>query len=90
MQFCTKAIISTEELYFVFLFKAPTSSISHLRGIPLDAACTVIKKEEGGDFLNKTLSQYLVSNTVVCFEYFHAGLKTSLKVYSYVQVLYNL
>lgn len=51
--FFTKAIISTEELYLVFLFRAPTSSIYHLRGSLLDAKFytfstgrTVMRKEK--------------------------------------------
>lgn len=84
MLFCTKAILSTEELYFVFLFKAPTSSISHLGGIPLDAAfytfSTETEGKESGVFLSKTFSHFFFTKTVVCFEFFHTGLKTPLKV----------
>lgn len=98
MPFCTKAIISTEELQLVFLFKAASSSIYHLRSILLDAAfytfnteITVVRKEKRVRFFSQqTFSHFSVSQTVVCLEYFHTDLKTPWKVYSYVQVLYNV
>lgn len=96
MPFCTKAIISTEELYLAFLFKAPTSPIYHLRGILFDAAFytlsterTFVRKEKGGVFFSASplaIFQFLR----LSLEYFHAGLKASLKEYTYIQVPYNL
>lgn len=99
MSFGTKAMISAEELYLVFLCKAATSTVYHLRGIFLDPArysfdteTTVVRREKrlGFFFLSKSFSHFSVSGAVICFEYFHADLKTHLTVCRYVQVLYNL